>query len=64
MKTEESKPNCCRNTVKMWNLAQLNWSTRSLLERSAINGDSPVEEDQKVDSGKEYCSSGMEQEDG
>ena len=48
----------------MWSLVQLSWLTRSLLESSALDCDSQVEENQKVDSGKEYCSSKIEQENG
>ena len=62
MTTEKSKQNRYRNIVEMWNSVQLSWLTQSLLESSAIESDSLVEEDQKVDSRKNYCSLDMEQE--
>lgn len=49
MNTQKDKPNACRNASRCGAYAQLRWLTRSLLERGAIESDSLVEEDQKVD---------------
>jgi len=64
MKAEQSKPNGCSNAVRMWSCRT--WVlpsllTRSELECSIVEGESPVEEGKKEDSKHpEYYSLGRE----